>query len=101
MANEPLMDSQLTLIAPLDHPSYTGHFPGNPVVPGVLLLEMVVQALDRGAPQTIIHTKFHRALKPGESFALAWKSAGDRSTFRCSRAAVLVAEGSLVFGHAP
>jgi len=98
MANEPPTDIQVELTVPLDHPCYTGHFPGNPVVPGVLLLELVIHALGRGAPQTVISSKFHRVLKPGESFALFWNSSGDKSTFRCTRGAELLAEGSLEFG---
>jgi 3-hydroxyacyl-[acyl-carrier-protein] dehydratase len=98
MSNEPPVVLKLDITTPLDHPCYTGHFPANPVVPGVLLLELIVQALGRGAPQAIINAKFHRVLKPGESVALEWKSSGDKSTFRCSRGAQLVAEGSLEFG---
>ena len=30
---------------PADHPCLAGHFPGNPVVPAVMLLEFVGQAL--------------------------------------------------------
>jgi 3-hydroxymyristoyl/3-hydroxydecanoyl-(acyl carrier protein) dehydratase len=95
------MDISVTLTAPLDHPCYGGHFPGNPVVPGVLLLELVVSALGRGAPSAVLSTKFHRVLKPGESFELESNSSGDKSTFRCRRGAQLLAEGSLEFGRAP
>jgi 3-hydroxymyristoyl/3-hydroxydecanoyl-(acyl carrier protein) dehydratase len=92
------MDSKADLIAPLNHPSYAGHFPGNPVVPGVLLLELVVQALGRGAPSAIASVKFHRVLKPGERFEVTWKSVGARSNFRCTRGPELLADGSLEFG---
>lgn len=94
------MDSQITIVAPLIHPCYSGHFPGNPVVPGVLLLDLVVEALGRGSPSAVTSVKFHRVLKPGESFELAWKSAGTRSSFRCTRGPELLADGTLEFGAA-
>jgi 3-hydroxymyristoyl/3-hydroxydecanoyl-(acyl carrier protein) dehydratase len=31
---------------PSDHPSLPGHFPGRPVVPGVVLLDRVVAAIE-------------------------------------------------------
>jgi len=94
------MDDHSTIIAPLDHPCYAGHFPGNPVVPGVLLLELIVEALGRGAPRAIASAKFHRVLKPGERFELTWKSAGEQSIFRCTRGPELLADGTLEFGAA-
>ena len=92
------MDSTVTLTAPLNHPCYAGHFPSNPVVPGVLLLELIVAAVGRGAPCAIATTKFHRVLKPGESFQLQWADSGAKSTFRCTCGAALLADGSLEFG---
>jgi 3-hydroxyacyl-[acyl-carrier-protein] dehydratase len=97
MVNEPMKDGSMVFNAPLNHPCYAGHFPGNPVVPGVLLLELVVEVLGRGAPRAIISAKFHRVLKPGERCELETKSAGDRLSFRCLRGAVLIAEGSFEF----
>jgi 3-hydroxymyristoyl/3-hydroxydecanoyl-(acyl carrier protein) dehydratase len=92
------MDSQVGIVAPLAHPCYAGHFPGNPVVPGVLLLDLVVEALGRGSPRVVTSVKFHRVLKPGESFELTWKSSGTKSSFRCARGAELLADGTLEFG---
>lgn len=97
MSNEPMKDGRATFDAPLNHPCYAGHFPGNPVVPGVLLLELVVEALGRGVPSAIVSTKFHRALQPGERCELESKTAGDRMSFRCLRGVELIAEGSLEF----
>ncbi|MEJ0086074.1 MAG: hydroxymyristoyl-ACP dehydratase [Pseudomonadota bacterium] len=96
-----MTDSQANIEAPLTHPCYAGHFPGNPVVPGVLLLELVIEALGRGAPRAVVSAKFHRVLKPGERFDLEWKSMSSKSTFRCLRGPELLAEGILEFGPAP
>ena len=92
------MELETSLEAPLNHPCYSGHFPGNPVVPGVLLLELVIGALARGAPRSIDSVKFLSALRPGDAFTLRFTSGTERVTFRCERAGQPVAEGALTFG---
>jgi 3-hydroxyacyl-[acyl-carrier-protein] dehydratase len=87
--------SRLQTRAPLEHASYAGHFPGAPVVPGVVLLEFVTRAIARGAPCAITAAKFHRALTPGDEFEIEWTSRDTATTFRCRRAGQLVAEGAL------
>ena len=53
-----------------DHPALPGHFPGNPLVPGVVILDEVIGAVERwlggswrvsGVPQA----KFLSPLRPG------------------------------------
>lgn len=39
------MGSDPDLVIPPDHPALPGHFPGNPLVPGVLILAHVLAAL--------------------------------------------------------
>lgn len=95
------MDRELQLLAPLDHPCYAGHFPGNPIVPGVLLLDLIVEALEQGAPRVIGSVKFHRAVKPGEAFTLRYRLAGPQLSFRCVSADQLLVEGTLSFGPGP
>ena len=92
------MDLIRDMAAPLEHPSYIGHFPDRPVLPGVVLLDLITEAIGLGAPRAITSTKFHRALKPGDGFVLHWKIAGPSVSFRCERDAEMIAEGRLEFG---
>lgn len=41
------MTTTLTLRIAPDHPALAGHFPGNPIVPGVVLLDLAIRALAR------------------------------------------------------
>ena len=78
------------------HPSLPGHFPGQPLVPGVLLLEQVVAAIERvwqarvrGLPQV----KFRRPLLPGHSAELVLER-GARVQFRIHENGEVLASGS-------
>ncbi|WP_395679590.1 hydroxymyristoyl-ACP dehydratase [Dokdonella sp.] len=73
----------------VDHPSLPGHFPGNPVVPGVVLLDRVAQALARDAGGTIARirvVKFHAPLLPCEDAELSIERDDQRARFRIERA---------------
>ena len=85
------------------HPALAGHFPGNPVVPGVVLLNRVCMALTRehgGTITALPMVKFHVPLRPAESFAIELTPAGDdRYRFRVARGNTLIASGTLQAGH--
>jgi 3-hydroxymyristoyl/3-hydroxydecanoyl-(acyl carrier protein) dehydratase len=58
-----------------DHPAYAGHFPGQPILPGVVLLDAVLHALAvqqgrAGLYAQIRSVKFHSAVTPGERLTL-------------------------------
>lgn len=71
-----------------DHPGLAGHFPGNPIVPGVMLLDEVLRAFaawrptDR--PMGIPQVKFLAPLRPEQPFTIRLKeSGGDEVRFDC------------------
>lgn len=85
---------------PAAHPSLAGHFPGNPVVPGVLLLDHVVARLSAMVGRDMVRiqrVKFSSVLKPGEVASAQCLLDGERASFSVSvsrgSVRILVAEG--------
>ena len=85
-------------IAP-DHPSLPGHFPGHPVVPGVVVLEQVLAEIERthGAPGSLRlpQVKFVQPLLPGESAEIELTGEAPRWKFRVLRGDTLIASGEV------
>jgi 3-hydroxymyristoyl/3-hydroxydecanoyl-(acyl carrier protein) dehydratase len=82
------------------HPSLPGHFPGNPVVPGVVLLDRIAAALERagvGRFARIAAVKFIAPLRPEQDAELHVHCDGSRARFRIERegAPILRGEGEL------
>ena len=83
-----------------DHPSLPGHFPGKPIVPGVVLLERVIEAIEAAQgplpPLRLPQVKFMQPLFPGESADVHLEGSAPRWRFRVTRAEVLLASGEIV-----
>ena len=70
-----------TLMFPAGHPIFAGHLPGEPLVPGVIIIEALAQlagiALQglggekiRGYLAEVAQTRFYRLIHPGEEIRL-------------------------------
>src|SRR6266446_10571894 len=77
------MTFEICRAIPADHPSLAGHFPGAPVVPGVVILDEIAAALAEWRPGCqltgVRAVKFLLPLKPAQWFTicLTWaNSAG-------------------------
>ena len=66
----------MKLALPVDHPAFAGHFPGRPILPGVVLLDAVIRAVageradEAASPWSIVNAKFHATVAPGQSLTL-------------------------------
>lgn len=81
------------------HPALAGHFPGNPLVPGVVVLERVAAALRawRGMRVEKLDAKFVQPLRPGDEATIALDDDGVRVRFEVTGAeGKLLARGTLV-----
>jgi acyl-coenzyme A synthetase/AMP-(fatty) acid ligase len=92
-----------TLHVPHDHPSFAGHFPGHPVLPGVVLLSMVMEALQArlGTPTQIDQAKFLAPVMPGDTLTLSVTTHGNSLQFELTRDTSPVARGQLSPLRAP
>lgn len=84
-----------------DHPALPGHFPGQPIVPGVVLLDCLVALLEEAMPEQrlagIPVAKFINPVAPGTLVLLGLDyEAADRVRFLCRTATGIAARGSFV-----
>lgn len=82
--------ADLSFQFPGNHPCGAGHFPGNPVIPGALLLEEVLTriaadlAID-GCTWRVKFAKFPRSVRPGDTVHLSYsRAANDEIRFKCA-----------------
>ncbi len=89
-----------------DHPAFDGHFPGQPILPGVVLLSLVMQALEQqpalhqrlGATPVIDAVKFIAPVAPGCTLRVALAEQGRGVGFEVWDGARCVAKGKLQAG---
>ncbi len=81
------MSTLVRLTVPADHPAFAGHFPGNPIVPGVVLLDEALGAITAhfrvpAAGATLQSAKFLSVVRPGEPLELEFaRGEGTRVRF--------------------
>ncbi|MEW8222446.1 MAG: hypothetical protein AB2729_08910 [Candidatus Thiodiazotropha taylori] len=84
-----------------DHPCLAGHFPGNPIVPGTLILDRVIELLEHHLPGTsiseIITAKFMQPLLPEQSFELRAEVKPTQISFECVVDEQTITAGKLAF----
>lgn len=92
----------MSFVIPPDHPSLPGHFPGRPLVPGVVLLDRVVAAIEaRHGPLGALRlpqVKFMQPLLPGEPARVELDGDAPRWRFRVLRGDTVLASGEIVAG---
>jgi 3-hydroxymyristoyl/3-hydroxydecanoyl-(acyl carrier protein) dehydratase len=72
------MTTSTEILIPPDHPAFAGHFPGTPIVPGVVLLDEALLAIAAlggvSADRCVISSvKFTSVVRPGEAVTLRFE----------------------------
>lgn len=102
MADEYSQHSAMLHVA-ANHPSLPGHFPGNPIVPGVWLLEQVLECAEQWLARplsvhSIVQAKFLAPVKPEENARVELKHKPTELRFAIHRGEQLIAQGIFALG---
>lgn len=86
---------------PADHPSLPGHFPGRPLVPGVVLLDRVLDAIEavHGASLSALRlpqVKFMHPLLPGQPARIELDGEAPRWRFKILSDDTVLASGEII-----
>lgn len=86
---------------PADHPSLPGHFPGRPIVPGVVLLDatfaLIIARHPGCAPTAMPAVRFTTPVRPGQPVDVSCDGGGPgRIAFACAVDGQTVLHGSVV-----
>ena len=89
-----------------NHPALPGHFPGRPIVPGLVLLDCVMREAERWLQRPLSaaglpNAKFTAPLLPDQDAQLQLKLDGDQLRFSLSRDGVAIAQGLLQLAGSP
>lgn len=86
---------------PADHPSGAGHFPGNPIVPGALLLAEAARLIGTAASIpfdacTVKSAKFLHPVRPGDTVHIEFSVVPPREIrFQCAVGEIKVLVGAM------
>lgn len=90
----------LAFSIPADHPALPGHFPGQPIVPGVVLLDQAILLVEtaeglkvRGVPMA----KFLSPVGPSETLSLDYEAGEASLRFEIRAADRKIATGRLEY----
>lgn len=106
------MQGETSLAFAAGHPAFAGHFPGRPIVPGVLLLDAALHAVQQShasgtTPAAGWHScrissaKFLSPVGPDEGLTVSWKETeGGSVRFDITASGRQVATGTFTVGAA-
>lgn len=92
-----------TVRIPATHPALPGHFPGRPIVPGVVLLQCVLDEAERWlgkalSVRTLPQAKFSAPLLPEQDAELELRLTKNELRFSVTRDERVVAQGRFSTG---
>jgi len=95
------MSTVTELYIAADHPAFAGHFPGMPIVPGVVLLDEALYTIANTLHLplercTLTTVKFRSVVRPGQALSLRFAAPVAGSVrFAIESAGLAVAEGAV------
>lgn len=95
--------AEAEIALPADHPAFAGHFPGQPILPGVAQLDWAITLATRAfrlppQPAQHVQVKFTRLVTPGQTLTLRLDRAGDTIRFAYRVGDAVASSGRFRFG---